>query len=130
MANYSFFRSTSASSIGTSYDVNKKSTVDMSFSLQDYYLSELNSIQIKLSDLAVSTTAISVKISSDAAGDNIILPDTSASIDRGLTTTTKGSAVIAINAVLYASVENWFIFYKLDAGSGDVDDTILSVKTH
>ena len=65
--------------------------------------------------MAVSTTAISIKICSDAAGDNIILPDTNASIDRGLTTTTTGAAVIAINAVLYASIENWYIFYKLDS---------------
>ena len=130
MANYSFFRSTSAASIGTTYDVNKKSSIDMSFSLQSYFVSELKSIQIKISNLHVSTSAISVKICSNATGDGIILPDTNASIDRGLTTTTSGAAVIAINAVLYASSENWYIFYKLDAGSGDVDNTILSVATH
>jgi hypothetical protein len=130
MSNYSFFRSSSTSSIGTTYDVNKKSSINMSFSLQSYYLSELNTIQIKLSNLAVSTSSVSVKICSDAAGDNIILPDTTASIDRGLTTTTNGAAVIAVNAALYASNENWYIFYKLDAGSADIDDTILSVATH
>ena len=129
MTSYSFFRSTGVSTVGTSYDVAKKSTVNMSFSLQSYYLTELKSIQIKLTDLHSSTSAVSIKICSDSAGDNIILPDTTASIDRGLTTTNSGQAVIGVSTVLYAATEEWYIFYKLDHGSANVTDSILSAET-
>lgn len=130
MTQYGFKKSTSCESVGTAYNVSKYSSVSMSYSLKRFYLTELKCIQIKLSNLHSSTSTISVQICSDENGDNIILPDTAAAISRGLTTTNSGEAVIAVNCVLYSSIETWYIFYKLDSGSADVDDSILSITVN
>ena len=91
-------------------------------------MATIKSIQIKLSNLSGSPSTVSVLISSDTTGDGIIIPDETATISQGLTTTNSGQAVISIDVPLHANTEDWTIFYKLDSGTADIVDTIIVIE--
>lgn len=124
---YFFSEAEAISSIGTTYDVAKKSAVTLSHSSSRYFLSKLHCVQIYISNI-VNATVISVKITSDSAGDTILLPDTAVSIDTNLTTTTSGAAVLDVSSVLYSRNEDFYIFAKVDTGSCDINNIYVTFE--
>ena len=118
--------------VGTTYSTSKRASVSVSFSLRSYFLSNLKSIQLDISNRSGSSTptTVSVQISSDANGDEIILPDTSATISAGVTTALSGGAVIAVDTVLYSSSETLYIFVKGNSGTMDIDSVTLNVENN
>ena len=128
MSTITRFISDGCTGIGTSYDVSKKSSINVSYSSSKHFLATIKSIQIKLSNLSGSPSTVSVLISSDTTGDGIIIPDETATISQGLTTTNSGQAVISIDVPLHANTEDWSIFYKLDSGTADIVDTIIVIE--
>ena len=115
-----------------SYSTSKRASVSVSFSLRSYFLSNLKSIQLDISNRSGSSTptTVSVQISSDANGDEIILPDTSATISAGVTTALSGGAVIAVDTVLYSASETLYIFIKGNSGTMDIDSVTLNVENN
>jgi len=118
--------------VGTAYSTSKRASVSVSFSLRSYFLSNLKSIQLDISNRSGSgtPTTVSVQISSDENGDEIILPDTSATISAGVTTALSGGAVIAVDTVLYSSSETLYIFVKGNSGTMDIDSVTLNVENN
>lgn len=112
--------------VGTSYSTAKRVSANVSFSLRNYFHSKLESVQIDISNISGPAT-INVQISTDANGDEIILPDTQATIATGVTTSGKGNAVINVDTVLYSSSETFYIFLKGNSGTMDVDSVTLNV---
>ena len=130
MGLYNFSKSSSGiESVPTSYNVNKYTSITLSYSATKYYNSVLRSIQIFLSSISSANT-VSVKITSDVTGDKIIVPDTAATIDNGLTTTSKGVAVIDITSLLFSDVETFYIFPKVDTGSTNIDEIIITYESN
>jgi hypothetical protein len=68
---------------------------------------------------AISGAAsLTVRLTQDAAGDEIILPDTTATISPGITTATKGGIVVDIDAPLWTTSESTlYLHAKTDAGT-------------
>lgn len=112
-------------SIGTSYDLNKKTDILLSYSGTKYFNTTLRLIHIRISSIS-SATVLSVKMTSDSSGDKIFLSDTSGSIDVGLTTPTKGVVQLDISSMLYDEGETFYIFAKVDTGSVNIDEVIIT----
>lgn len=126
--NFSFSKSESAiSSIGTSYDVNKRTEITLSYDRKKFFLSKLGTIKISCSSV-VSATTISIKMTDDATGNIGFLPDTSAALDIGLTDTSKAFCVIDISSMLYSDVETFYCFVKVDTGSLNVDEITITFE--
>ena len=118
----------SISSVGSTYDVTKYTTASLNYSSQPYLGAKISSIQIYLSSLHIDITSVSIQITDDLAGDNILIPDTQAAISRGLTTTNSGCAVIQIDTILYSPLEFFYIFMKFDNNSGNLDKIIFNLE--
>jgi hypothetical protein len=89
-------------------------------------LVELNSIRIKLSSLASSPTTVEYMITSDAAGDDILITGVELDIRTGLTTATVGACEDNLQgATVYAT--DMYIFFKTDAGTVTVESVQFSV---
>lgn len=130
MAQYNFsIASGSIASVGTSFDVNKKVSVTLSHSSSKYFLGRVGTLQFKLSDISSATT-IEFKMTADATGNDIIIQNTTGSIDTGLTTTTVGSVGIDIDALLYCETETFYIFPKVDAGSCTVTSVSVTYESN
>lgn len=63
-----------------------------------------------------STTKVSIQVSRDAAGDDILIPDTEATLATGVTTNTVGVALYEVEANIYTQGEI-YIHAKVDAGT-------------
>jgi len=91
-----------------------------------YYL---RTLYIKLDTLSAAPipTTLTVRLTRDAAGNDTVVGDTTASISYGVTTATEGAVTIAIDFVYsHNSVggalpdNNLFLFWKLDQGTANV----------
>ena len=88
----------------------------------------LRTLYIKLDTISGSPTTLTVRLTRDAAGDDTVVGDVTATISYGVTaTTTEGAVTIAIdfayshNGVAGAAIDNnLFCFWKLDAGTAKV----------
>ena len=126
---YSFCISGGVTGVGTTYSTSKRVSVDVSFSVRPYFHSVLKSIQVDISSISGPAT-INIQITSDAAGDEILLPDTQATIAPGITTATKGNAVINVDTVLYSTAETFYVFLKGNSGTMDIDSVTLNVENN
>ncbi len=115
----------SISSVGTIFDLNKKTSVTLSHSSSKYFLCRLQTFQFQLESI-VSASTLEFKLTADEEGDDIIINNTSGSIDFGLTTTNKGSVQIVIDALLYSDVETFYIFPKVDTGSCNISNVVVT----
>ena len=74
-----------------------------------------------------TATSVSVVVTDDAAGDRPLMPETSAILQTGMTTATKGSAVLNFDGLqVYDSNEPVFCWIKTNAGTLTVYDIILT----
>ena len=77
-------------------------------------------IHVRLSTVG-SATKITVKVTLDAAGDDIVVPDTEAAIATGVTTAAKGAVAFSIKLPIYQSasgeVGKLYVFMKADTVS-------------
>ena len=119
----------SITSVGTNFDVNKKTSVTLSHSSSKYFLGRVGTLRFMLESISSAST-IEFKMTSDVAGDKIVIQDTSGSIDNGLTTTTKGSVGIDIDALLYCETETFYIFVKVDSGSCNVSEIFVTYEAN
>ncbi len=82
---------------------------------------------IKVKNASSSPTAITIRMTADVNGDNVIIPDTDSAITFGLSTITKGSAVYSIDmAYVSGSNEKLYLFLCTDTGTVDVDEVCLT----
>jgi len=85
-------------------------------------------IRVRLSSVG-SATKVTVKVTLDAAGDDIVVPDTEATIANGVTTATKGAVAFAVKLPVYQSasgeVGKLYVFVKADAAC-TVDQTTVT----
>jgi hypothetical protein len=88
----------------------------------------LRTLYIKLDTLAglSATPTLTVRLTRDAAGNDTVVGDVTASISLGVTTATEGAITIAIdfayshNDVSQTLINNLHCFWKLDQGTAQV----------
>ncbi len=120
---------TGITGIGNSFDINKKTTLNVDHSISKYFLAKVSAFQIYLSNISASCTAIDLKVYDDSNCDNNFFPETEASITFSMTTTTKGAAVILVDCILYSEAELLYCLVKTDAGTADVDKIIITYES-
>jgi len=110
------------SGVSTSFDTNKVLPIDMDmYPPEQAFEGYLSLIVVQVSNIS-ATTKITLRVCRDSEGDECIITDTESVLFRGLTTTSKGSAIFSLNAfVKVGDSPNLYAFVKSDTGSYDVD---------
>ena len=72
---------------------------------------------IQLSTIAGGAANTTVRITSDAAGNVCLVPDTTAAISLGVGDATQGSAVYKTDIILPSVTDTVYVWVKVDAGS-------------
>jgi len=96
----------------------------------------LRTLYIKLDTLAglSAKPTLTVRLCRDAAGNETVVGDVTASISVGITTATEGNITVAIdflyshNDVNDITVDNLHLFWKLDQGTANVRRVELTTE--
>ena len=118
---------TSIASVGTSFASAKKSTLSVNINYQGTFIGNFQGLYVQLSSIS-SATKLTMRICTDAAGDNILIPDTEAEIATGITTASKGVAAYGVDLDVYSTTETYYVFYKTDAGTVTIDEATLTYR--
>jgi hypothetical protein len=86
----------------------------------------IDSVTVHMNTIAGGATTLTLRLTSDLAGDNTIFGDTTATISTGVTTATDGAVTIKIGAIYGSSSDNLYLFWKTDAGTATVDTLIVN----
>jgi hypothetical protein len=96
-----------------------------------WWVGILESLNLHIHAIAGGCTKLTVRITSDAAGDESILPDTEATISTGITTAAAGS--VAFSAGIGVSNRNAaqtdclvYVWVKTNAGTCNLKDSTLT----
>ena len=116
---------TTAYAVARSHDLTNLGTAGGGIVNRLYYL---RTLYIKLDTLAglSATPTLTVRLTRDAAGNDTMVGDTTASISLGVTTATEGAITIAIDFVythnsISGVIDNsLYLFWKLDQGTAQV----------
>lgn len=85
---------------------------------------KLSAFYIYVTTIAAGATALTIQVSSDAAGDKMLIPATTATLNTGLTTATKGSIVLRADVDMSLITDQIFITLKTDAGTATLVELI------
>jgi D-alanyl-D-alanine carboxypeptidase len=80
----------------------------------------LSAIYVQVDTIAAGATGLTVRATSDAAGQLIIVPDTSATFSTGITTATAGGIVLKVDVDYKASDSDFYVHFKTNAGTCNV----------
>jgi hypothetical protein len=113
--------STARAGVDTAYDA----TLNQSHTLpgagptgQEIARRWLYTLRLELAAIAGGATSITARLTQDAGGDDVIMPDTTATISVGITTATEGAVVFDIDAPLWTtSGSTLYLHAKTNAGT-------------
>ena len=123
--------------VGTTFAAAKKHTHDLRANAApgvsgQRFRERVEGIHIRLSAVG-SATKITVKVTLDALGDDIVVPDTEATIATGVSTAAKGAVAYSVKLPLYQSatgeVGKLYVFVKADAACTVNQTTVTWTET-
>lgn len=117
---------TQKTSVGTSYATAKKATLSLQMPEGFPLAFHLEGLFIRMSSLASSPTKLTIKITTDANGDEAIVTGTESTIETGVTTATDGAVVYKIDLDYIFDDSDIYVFYKTDAGTVSIDAVELT----
>ena len=117
---------TQKTSVGTSYATAKKATLTLQMPSGFPLAFHLEGLFIRMSSLNSSPTKLTIKITTDANGDEAIVTGTESTIETGVTTATDGAVVYKIDLDYIFDSSDIYVFYKTDAGTVSVDAVELT----
>jgi len=118
---------TDVAAVGTSYNAAKYSSVRLTTTADPTRVGAiLSGVYVKVKTIASSAAKLSIQISTDATGDNIIIPSSEADLSTGVTTATVGAAVYDLAIDYVSSSDQIYIWYKTDTGTVTVDSVEVS----
>ena len=89
------------------------------------FLGRLASLSLQLSSI-VTAVSVTFRLTADINGDETLIPDTSATMDTGITTEADGSAVFKIDVCSgLESGDSVYLWLKTNAGSATLDQAVL-----
>jgi len=102
-----------------SYSTARRHLIDV---MEDTYVPtkryKLGTLYLHVDTIAGAPTGITVRLCRDAAGDQPVIGDTTATLSLGVTTATEGNITIKIDSVYAHTDTNLYIFFKTNvAGS-------------
>lgn len=81
------------------------------------YPHKISALYIHVHAIAGGCTALTVRISPDSTGDEILVPDTKATIATGYTTATRGGVVFKVDVDAFLGSDTVYWTVKTDAGT-------------
>ena len=124
----------SAPALGTSFDTADVHTHDMTGDLPAFkgaglYHGIVDAIFVKLTS-AGTPTKVTIRLCLDAAGDEVVVPDTEADLVAGLTTATTKCAVFSVGIPIVqlfnAMRRKLFLFAKVDGGPATFAQSVIT----
>jgi len=85
-----------------------------------------SAIFVHVDTIAAGAETLTMRITSDAAGDVTIIPDTAAGISTGITTATDGSCVYKVDIAIPVEDDTVHVWLKTDAGTVKAREVTLS----
>lgn len=92
------------------------------------YPLRVSAVYIQVDTIAGGCTSLTVRVSPDAAADQILIPDTSATIAIGYTTATKGGVVYKVEVDSYLSTDTVYWTVKSNAGTCNVKSLSITYE--
>jgi hypothetical protein len=117
---------TDVASVGTNYDAAKHSVINLQTSNSTSSIAAvLSGVYVKVKSIS-GAAQLSIQVSTDAAGDNIVIPSSQADLSTGVTTASVGAAVFDLSIDYAAASDQIYVFYKTNAGTVTVDSVEIS----
>lgn len=88
----------------------------------------LSAIYVHVHAIAVGATKLTIRISPDATCDEILVPDTQATIANGYTNSTRGGVVFKVDALLYLDTPTFYVTLKTDTGTCNLKYVNLTLE--
>ena len=113
--------------ITSSFDTDKKIQLDLTYYINNQFSGKLQGLWVFLSSISTAST-ITMRLCTDAQGDEIIVTDTVSTISTGITTGTKGSAIWSISLDVFLSTNKLYLFIKTDASTVTCDRVWMTME--
>ena len=108
-----------ATGINTGYDITKKIALEQDLFARGQINIWASMLEVQMSNIS-GATKITCKLSRDPEGDNYVLTTTQTDIDAGLTTETKGTALIRLDVVI-RDVNDKILYLHVKTNAGTID---------
>lgn len=92
------------------------------------YPHKISAIYIHVHAIAGGCTALTLRVSPDATGDEILVPDTKATIATGYTTPTRGGVVYKVDVDAFLDSDTVYWTVKTDAGTATLKDLKITYE--
>ncbi len=120
----------SVSGIGNTYDIAKKIEIDLGYTPRTArFIAHVSLINIQCSNSSHSNhpSEITVCISEDAAGDQMVLTDTVTDLQRGLTDTNSSTGIIRIDGIISLdTADTVYAHVKTNQGTLTIDQIVIT----
>lgn len=113
-----------------SYSTARRQLIDV---MEDTYVPtkryKLGTLYLHVDTIAGAPTGITVRLCRDAAGDNAVIGDTTATLSLGVTTATEGSVTIKIDSVYAHTDTNLYLFFKTNVVGSTCNVRIIELTS-
>lgn len=89
---------------------------------------KLSAIYVHVHSIAAGATKLTIRISPDATMDEILVPDTTATIATGYTNTTRGGVVFKVDVDAWLETPTLYASVKTDAGTANLKYINLTLE--
>ena len=89
---------------------------------------QLGTLYLHVDTIAGGATSITARICRDAAGDQAVIGDVTATLSTGITTATEGDVTFLINSLYTHTDTTLYVFFKTNAGTCNVKKVELTFK--
>ena len=118
-----FATTTTTTALSTTYATVASTVLEAESPLSS---SILYGVTVRINTIAGGAASVTISISSDAAGDVILVPATVCTIGTGVTTATKGAVALRCEFPVQLSARTLYVSAKTDAGTATADTIIVS----
>lgn len=108
-----------ATGINTGYDLTKKIALQQDLFARGQINILASMLEVQMSNIS-GADKITCKLSRDPEGDDYVLTATQTSIDAGLTTSNKGSALIKLDVII-RDVNDKILYLHVKTNAGTID---------
>lgn len=119
---YKFSSTSTNTSLSTTYATVTSTITEVESPLS---AAVLYGVTIRLNTI-VTAASLTISISSDAAGDVILVPATVCTIGTGVTTSSKGAAALRCEFPVQLAARTIYVSAKTDAGTAVADTVVVS----
>ena len=111
--------------VGTSFSMAKKALLTLPSNPRENFRSRLGALWVSISSI-VTAVDLTMIITTDVAGDAILIPTTTSTFDSNVTTAASGMAVYYINIPVDLPSELIYVVAKTNAGTVTIDSVKLT----